>query len=146
MSSKRQLLRVTAHLVGTYISKNSATADELTALIPNIYKALLAVDAGAEGEDVDPPLTPAQIQRSITPDALISFVDGKPYKTLKRHLSAEGLSFAEYKSLFGLPSDYPSTAPNHSARRSALAKERGLGKSIGRVRGASVARNAVEPQ
>ena len=37
--------------------------------------------------------TPAQIVKSITPNALISFLDGKGYKTLKHHLREHGLHF-----------------------------------------------------
>ena len=65
---------------------------------------------------------PAQIRKSITPDALISFIDGKPYKTLKRHLTGNGMTIEQYRERFGLPRDYPSTAASYSAQRSALAK------------------------
>ena len=73
-------------------------------------------------------LTPAQIRRSIREDVLISFEDGKPYKQLKRHLSSHGLTPHAYREKWGLPPDYPMTAPSYSAQRSALAKAAGLGK------------------
>ena len=72
--------------------------------------------------------TPAQIRKSITPEALISFEDGKPYKTLKRHLTTHGMTVAEYKAKWGLPNDYPTTAPAYSEARSAMAKALGLGQ------------------
>jgi predicted transcriptional regulator len=81
-------------------------------------------------------LTPAQIRRSITPDALVSFEDGKSYKTLKRHLSTRGLSVEQYKAKWGLPADYPVVSPNYSAARSAMAKTLGLGQKSGRKKGA----------
>ena len=59
---------------------------------------------------------------------MISFIDGKPYKTLKRHLSKHGLSVEEYKAKFGLPKDYPTTAADYSAKRSEMAKSLGLGR------------------
>jgi hypothetical protein len=37
-----------------------------------------------------------------------SFVDGKPYRTLKRHLSVHGLTIEGYRARYGLPNDYPS--------------------------------------
>ena len=46
-------------------------------------------------------LTPGQIRKSITDNGLISFVDGKSYKTLKRHLTGNGMSFSEYKERYG---------------------------------------------
>ena len=70
----------------------------------------------------------AQVRRSITGDTLISFEDGKSYKTLKRHLSTRGLTPADYRAKWGLPSDYPMVAPSYSASRSQMAKSIGLGR------------------
>jgi predicted transcriptional regulator len=39
-----------------------------------------------------------------------------------------GLEIADYRTRWKLPIDYPVTAPNYSARRSAKAKEIGLGR------------------
>ena len=58
----------------------------------------------------------------------MSFVDGKTYKTLKRHLTRAGLDPASYRRQYGLPSDYPMTAPAYSAQRSAMARNIGLGQ------------------
>ena len=90
--------------------------------------ALAGLSQGSTPEAlaVDKP-TAAQIRKSITPDALISFVDGKPYKTLKRHLSKSGMTIEQYRERYGLPRDYPSTAASYSEQRSALAKSLGLG-------------------
>jgi predicted transcriptional regulator len=68
------------------------------------------------------------IKKSVTPDAIYSLEDGKPYKSLKRHLAGRGLTPAEYRNKWGLPTDYPITAPNYAARRSELAKTMGLGR------------------
>jgi len=72
--------------------------------------------------------TAAQIRKSITPDALISFIDGKPYRMLKRHLNTHGLTAKSYQERYGLPTNYPMTAPSYSAARSALATKMGLGR------------------
>lgn len=69
-----------------------------------------------------------QIRDSITDDALISFEDGKKYKMLRRHLGIAGLTPQAYREKWGLPNDYPMTAPGYSARRSELAKANGLGR------------------
>ncbi len=68
------------------------------------------------------------VKRSITPDAIISLIDGKPYKSLKRHLTKQGLSPAEYRERYGLPRDYPMVAASYAAKRSELAKQSGLGQ------------------
>jgi predicted transcriptional regulator len=60
---------------------------------------------------------------------LISFEDGRPYRTLKRHLSTRGLTPAAYKAKWGLPGDYPTTAPSYAQMRSRMAKAIGLGQA-----------------
>ena len=69
----------------------------------------------------------ASVKKSITPDALISFIDNKPYKTLKRHLGRHGHDMKSYREAYGLPADYPSVAPSYSAMRSEMARKIGLG-------------------
>jgi len=82
------------------------------------------------------------IRMSITPDHLISFIDARPYKSLRRHLGLHGHTPKSYRERYGLKSDYPMTAPNYSAQRSELAKKIGLGQ-IGAQRRAAA---AVEKQ
>lgn len=123
-----ELIELTTEIVASYVSGNSVAASELPALIRSVSAALNTLgDPPAPAEEPTVQLTKAQINKSITPDALISFEDGKPYKTLKRHLSIRGLTPAAYREKWGLPSTYPMTAANYAARRSALAKSIGLG-------------------
>ena len=75
-----------------------------------------------------PKPTVAAISRSIQDDGLTSFEDGRTYKTLKRHLAAYGLTPAQYREKWGLPQDYPMVCSTSSAKRSALAKQIGLGR------------------
>ncbi|MNT69858.1 Transcriptional regulatory protein ros [compost metagenome] len=73
-------------------------------------------------------LTPAvPIKKSVTPDFIICLDDGKKFKSIKRHLSTLGMTPDEYRTKWGLASDYPMVAPNYSATRSTLAKANGLG-------------------
>ncbi len=83
--------------------------------------------------------SPAEIRKSVRPDGLVSFLDGRSYKTLKRHLTAYVLTPERYRERFGLPADYPLVAAGYAAQRSALAKAIGLG-----VPGAQAARQAAE--
>jgi predicted transcriptional regulator len=118
-----------ADIVAAYVSNNSVPVAELPTLLTSVYFALSGLGQGGASEaPAREKLTPAQIRKSVTPDAIVSFIDGKPYKTLKRHLSGNGMTFEEYRERFGLPRDYPSTAPSYSAQRSALAKSLGLGQ------------------
>ncbi|WP_375410754.1 MucR family transcriptional regulator [uncultured Methylobacterium sp.] len=123
-------MSLTADVVASYISTHSVRPDDLAELISSVHRALarLGKPCGPFIERGQRP-TPAQIRASITPDGLISFLDGKPYKTLKRHLWGNGLDPRSYRTRFGLPSDYPMVSPNYSIQRSALAKSLGLGRS-----------------
>ena len=117
-----------AEIVSAYVSNNPMRADDLPELIASVHAALTRLGKTAEpAVGIEKP-TPAQIKKSITPDALISFIDGKPYKMLKRHLTRHGMDFQGYRARYGLPMDYPTTAPNYSARRSELARALNLGQ------------------
>ena len=129
MEDKVDVLTLTAEIVASYVGSN---AHVQAAEIPNIIRAVRAAlteesEPQAEAQPERTKATAAQVRKSVTPDALISFVDNKPYKTLKRHLTRHGMSMDDYRQHYGLPSDYPSVAPNYSAARSAMAKQLGLG-------------------
>lgn len=122
-------LSQTAGIVAAYVSNNHVQVGELSALIAATHAALagLGQHAAAAEPEIERP-TPAQIRKSITNDSLISFEDGKPYKTLRRHLTQHGLTPEAYREKWGLPRDYPMTAPSYSAKRSELARALGLGQ------------------
>jgi predicted transcriptional regulator len=125
---------LTAELTAAYVSRNRIPIAELPTLIASVYGALTGLAAGASiAPDEEPPghATSAQIRKSVTPDALISFIDGKPYKTLKRHLTKHGLDPDTYRAQYGLQADYPMVAPSYSKLRGALARGIGLGNRRG---------------
>ncbi len=129
MEDKPDVLTLTAEIVASYVGANShVQAAEIPNIIRSIRTALME-DVGGQPEAApeQTKATGAQVRKSITPDALMSFVDNKPYKTLKRHLSRHGMTMDDYRQRYGLPSDYPSVAPNYSAARSEMAKKLGLG-------------------
>jgi predicted transcriptional regulator len=129
-----------AEVIAAYVSNNHVALSDLPALIASVHASLTQMATGQQDASVEAleKLSPAQIRKSITPDALISFIDGKPYKVLRRHLSVYGLTPASYCQRFGLPADYPMVAPSYSERRSALARNLGLGNH-GRGRAKSAA-------
>jgi len=122
-------ITLTSDIVAAYVSNNSVRPADLPTLLADVHAAVTSLTgASASAEPTTEKLTAAQIRRSITPDALVSFLDGKPYKTLKRHLSTHGMTFDAYRARFGLPPDYPTTAASYSALRSAMALKLGLGQ------------------
>jgi predicted transcriptional regulator len=62
------------------------------------------------------------------PDHLVSLIDGRKYKTLKRHLAANGLTPDEYRARYGLKADYPMVAASFAAMRREIAEKIGLGR------------------
>jgi len=128
---RSNITELAVEIVTAYVSNNSVPASELPALIVGVHGAIAATAGGApavaEAPAAEKP-SPAQIRKSVSEDGIISFIDGKSYKTLKRHLTTNGLDPRSYRERFGLPLDYPMVAANYAAQRSALAKQIGLGR------------------
>jgi predicted transcriptional regulator len=117
---------LTAHVVSSYVANNAVHRADLPTMIATVYGALhgLAAPKPAELPKQQPAVS---VKKSVTADFLISLEDGKPYKSLKRHLTKLGLTPAEYREKWGLPRDYPMVAASYAQRRSELAKSIGLG-------------------
>lgn len=130
MAEDNNTLAFTAEIVAAYLGANThVKAEELPTIIRSVRDALAEGSAPAPSgaaQDI-PKADKRAIAKSITPEALVSFIDGKSYKMLKRHLGRNGMNMAAYRERYGLPSTYPSVAPNYSAARSEMAKKLGLG-------------------
>jgi len=126
-------VELTTTIVVAYVANNALPVSELPALIARVHGTIADLSTGAPMTEVavysavEMPST-AQIRRSVQHDGIVSFIDGKTYKTLKRHLTAQGLDPRSYRERYGLPADYPMVAPSYAERRSALAKAIGLGQ------------------
>ena len=120
-------------IVAAYVSNNSVPVSELPHLIQSVHSAMSGLASGnvpdidTSAAEIEKP-SGAQIRKSVRPDGIVSFIDGKTYKTLKRHLRANGLDPQSYRERYGLPVDYPMVAPSYAEQRSALAKAIGLGQ------------------
>jgi predicted transcriptional regulator len=131
-----KLRELVAEVAAAYFSNSHVSPSEIPNVISQIAGSLGGVGQAPEAPAVEEAaaapetkkLTSAQVRKSITPEALISFEDSKAYKTLKRHLSTRGLTPAQYREKWGLPKDYPMVAPSYSEQRSQLAKTLGLGR------------------
>lgn len=110
-------------LVKAYLSHNSIPPAGVPPLLARTHAALVALmkPPAAASTPVELP-TPAEIHRSIQEDRIVSFIDGRALKTLKRHLAAHGLTPEQYRQRYGLPPDYPMTAPAYATQRSAIAR------------------------
>jgi predicted transcriptional regulator len=125
-------MQLTAHVVSAYVKNNHIQPAELSKLLNAVHSTMRARAQGGTFPAAESPIakpSDTEVKRSISRDALISFEDGKSYKTLKRHLTTRGLTPERYREKWGLPKDYPMVAPDYAERRSALARAIGLGRS-----------------
>jgi predicted transcriptional regulator len=134
-----ELLKLASDIVAAYVSNNPVPVGELPAMIKSVH-ATLGTLSGAPAADIATNQKPAvTVKKSITPEYLICLEDGKRLKMLKRYLrSRYGLSPDQYRTKWGLPSDYPMVASDYAAKRSEFAKKIGLGRPAaakGRRRG-----------
>ena len=135
-SSQSEILRMTAEVVASYLGNNMLASAQIPEVINTVYGALVGINAGGGEGKAEPQKPAVPLKKSITPEYIICLEDGKKLKMLKRHLrTTYGLTPDEYRTKWGLPSEYPMVAPNYAAQRSAFAKKIGLGRTAGKPRG-----------
>ena len=121
------LLWAVTQVVSAHVANASVQPREIGVIIGAVAASFTSLgEATPESVPGETRPSAAKIRKSITPDALISFEDGRPYKILKRHLAALGLTPDDYRAKWGLPYDYPMVAPNQSAARSQIARQVGF--------------------
>ncbi len=124
-------------------SSNRVSSEDVPAFLNIMYKTIAGLTAGgaAQGEQVKAAkeYEPAvSVRKSLaSSDHIISLIDGKPYRTLRRHLSSQGLTPDDYRKRYNLKADYPMVAPAYSAARQEMAKKIGLGRKPGPRKAAS---------
>jgi len=130
MVNTADLIQKTKQIVSDYVQNNSVESADLPKLISKTYSAFSDI-AGNDTDGRRPGLEPpVPIADSVTEDHIICLEDGKPFKSLKRHLRTHyDLSPDEYRAKWGLPGDYPMVAPNYAKARSRLAKDMKLGRN-----------------
>ena len=120
------LLERTAEVAAAWASNNPVAVAELGPAIAAIGAALAGV--GQPEPEETKPTPAANPRKSVKPDHIVSLIDGRPYRMLKRHLGLHGYTPDSYREAFGLPRDYPMVAPEYAERRRELAKAMGLGR------------------
>jgi predicted transcriptional regulator len=149
MSENNQpdITTLTVQLLSAFVSNNTVTSESLSELIRTTRVALTDDLAAKPAEAEAPTYTPAvSVRKSLSsPEHILSMIDGKPYKTLKRHLASHGLSPADYRERYGLPKTYPLVAPNYSEARRVVATKLGLGKKPVSAKKAPAAAAAPAP-
>jgi len=122
-----RLLELTAQIVAAHVGHNEVAPDAVPVLIRMVHATLVGVQKPVVIAERPEPAVP--VKKSVFPDFIICLEDGKKLAMLKRHLAKGfGLTPMQYREKWDLPRDYPMVAPNYAARRSALAKQIGLGR------------------
>ena len=149
------LLKYTAEIVRSYVSRNEIPPEEISELLQSVHKSLQSLNdvtltstsplESDEGE-VDSeqvadtsemevrrkePTPAVPISEAVTEDAVICLICGKSNKAIRGHLSrTHGMEVKEYRDRFNLPNDFLMVAPSYSARRRKLAIDAGLGEKL----------------
>jgi predicted transcriptional regulator len=136
--SKTDVLRLSADIVSAYVTRNPVGASGVPDVLTQVFGVLSRLgqpEAPIPAPVRQKPAVP--IAKSVQHDHIVCLEDGKQLKMLKRYLRSRfDLSPEEYRRKWGLPPEYPMVAPAYAERRSAFAKEIGLGRGV-RRRGAS---------
>lgn len=120
-------VELAVELVTAYVTHNDVPTNEIPSLLRQTHAGIMAL--GTPGAIAPGHHAPAvRPERSVFPDRLISLIDGRPYKGLRRHIAVHGYSPATYREAFGLPADYPMVCSDYSAQRADVAKRSGFGK------------------
>ena len=125
------------------------SAEDVPAFLQSMHATVTQLSgAGAveTPEEAPPEYTPATTARKslASKDHIISMIDGKPYKTLRRHLSGHGMTPEQYRRRYGLKADYPMVSESYSQQRRDMAKSIGLGRKPGSKAPARKAAKAAE--
>ena len=116
------------------------SADEVPAFLGKMHDTVSSLFGGGGSTGESQPsqeyIPAVSARKSLaSKDHIISMIDGKPYKTLRRHLSTHGMTPEEYRERYGLKPDYPMVAETYSESRRAMAKKIGLGRKPGARKG-----------
>ena len=120
-------LSLVVRIVRSYVAQNTIGIDQLAGLIGEVGRSLSRLGQNAPPQE---PLVPAvSVRQSVRRAYVVCLECGFHGQAIRRHIRvAHGLEPAAYRIRWRLPPDHPITAPAYSERRSAMAKQIGLGR------------------
>lgn len=129
MADNTQLIELTADIVAAHVSNNSVAVGDVANLVQRVHGALSGLGQSAEEPEEQKKVPVVSVRASVKQDYIVCMECGKKQRTLKRHLqSAHGMSPDQYRQDYGLPREYPMTAPSYSRQRQEMARSIGLGR------------------
>jgi predicted transcriptional regulator len=115
-----------AQIVRRYLGRTKVSAGDLPALIAIVHQSLADLGKRMEAPAAEPAVA---INRSYGRDFVACLDCGWRGQMLRSHLTTRhGLSPFDYRSRWKLKPAHLLTAPSYSERRSAMAKQLGLGR------------------
>ncbi len=130
-TNNETIVELTTDIVSAFSANNSIPVADLPVLIRQVHEVLHSITAEKTDDAVEQYVPAVSIRKSLASrDHIVSMIDGRPYRVLKRHLRTQGITPQEYRARYKLPDNYPMVAPSFSEARSAAAKERGLGRKL----------------
>jgi predicted transcriptional regulator len=138
MNDEINIVELAAELTAAWLANPNTNADDVPAFLLSMHAAVAQLSGASTPATTEEPAQtyhPAvTVRKSLaSPDRIISLIDGKQYKTLRRHLSTNGLTPEEYRARYNLKADYPMVAPTYSEARRTMAKSIGLGRKPGQT-------------
>jgi predicted transcriptional regulator len=136
-----QIKKLAADIVAAYVGSTAVDSSEVQGIIVSVYGALVGAGESTvksaahihphhhSHDDAHEAVPAVDPRRSVFKDHIVCLEDGLKFKSIKRHLMAvHGMTVADYRRKWNLPSDYPIVAPGYAETRSRLAREMGLGR------------------
>src|SRR5690242_8766808 len=129
----KDLMEQVTQVITAYLSHNTVAPAEVRGVVRDIFEqyAEIANPKPAPAQEIETarPVPAVPVRRSIKPDYLICLEDGSKRAALTRYLRTRyDMTPDAYRRKWGLPADYPMTAPNVQARNRARAKQHGFGR------------------
>lgn len=126
MNEKIDAVALATDLTVAWLANPSTCGDDGTvaAFLTSMHSAIGQLNAAAP---IKEPVAPVHrravsVRQSLADsDFIISMIDGKPYRALRRHMTTNGLSPAGYRERYKLRADYPTPDTALALMRMALA-------------------------
>jgi predicted transcriptional regulator len=128
VATSTQILRLlTARIIGGYLRHHQVAPGELPTLISSVHRALGGLGAAPTLPEARGPAVP--VRQSVRRDYVVCLECGFRGQALGRHLTIKHrLTPAQYRARWHLPRNHPIVAPVYTERRSAIARQLGLGR------------------
>lgn len=132
-----EVITLAADLTAAWLANPNSKvgAEDVPAFLQKMHDTITALNGPTKpAPDYKPVVS---VRSSVKPDHIVSLIDGRKYKSLKRHLKSHGLTPKAYRERYGLKADYPMVAPAYSEARRQIAARLGLGRKVQASRAAA---------